>query len=120
MSAPGDPVGAALVPLAELLLAVRRELVGLHAVSVDAQAVLGAAVARGGLGLAECRRAQAFDLVSQRLEGLATVLSGLAGTVPAGWRVDPRPVVAGVALSALVRMVSGGSGAAVADDIELF
>jgi hypothetical protein len=45
--------------------------------------------------------AQAIDLLSQRLDGLAAFSAAIAGTVPAGWHVDAQPAAALVKLSDL-------------------
>ena len=88
-------------PLEGLLATMHAELVALQRLSTDAQLVMSFALREAVLDPGQWSRAQSLDLISQRLEGLATIASALAGSIPPSWTVDAAAVVRDVSLSDL-------------------
>lgn len=115
------PPARAEVPLHELLTSVRQELMALQQLSVDAQLVMGVALHQATLDPAQWRRAQSFDLITQRLQCLSTFTHALTDLVPPTWMMDPTEAVRDVTLSDLAhRLLRTTLQPAETNAIELF
>ena len=91
--------------MSDVLLAIRQEATELEQSAVTLQDDLGPFLHISGD--AAVAKAQALDLLSQRLRGLADFLGALAPTIPGEWHCDADTAAALLTLSDLRNRLAG-------------
>ncbi len=100
--------GPTLRPLAEPLSLAALEVADLAGVADVLQGVIARLAAQAGRPDAELMaEAQAADVLSQRLEGMAAFLSALAKAAPAGVTTDVHAAVMDLTVAEQARRLSG-------------
>jgi len=95
-------------PLAEPLSLAAQELSDLARMGDDLQGVVARLAAQAGCRDAELMaEAQAVDMLSQRLTGMAAFLSALASAAPQGVTTDVHAAVMDLTLAEQARRLSG-------------
>jgi hypothetical protein len=95
-------------PLADVLGRLQDELVELACVALGLQSALGPALnAVAEQDPAILHKAQALDLMAQRLDSLSIFVAGLARNTPPSTLVDPAAAADGVFLSDLAHRLIG-------------
>jgi hypothetical protein len=111
-------------PLADVLNRLQGELVELACTALGLQSALGPALsAVAERDPAILHKAQALDLMAQRLDSLSIFVAGLARITPVSSRVDPSAAAEGVFLSDLAhRLANPATVTEVVEsgDMELF
>lgn len=93
--------------VAILLDRLRKELVDLHAATVDLQLCLGPTLAAAAGDGAVLRAGQTLDLLTQSLDGLATFAGAASRHVSSSGRLDAAAAAATVTLDALSSRLAG-------------
>lgn len=111
--------GAAMRPLAQSLDLVASEVSDLAQLADQLQALISR-LAGGALDPLVLIEAQAVDLLSQRLEGLAAFVRALAEAAPPELAADVAQAVRALSLAEQARRLSGAAMASAADEAATF